>query len=65
MSDARNVALDIARDWITFVDSDDWVSKDYIEFMLNLALTKHVQIVSALYVNTVDSNEPHKNIVKR
>lgn len=31
-SHARNVGIDIAQgQWISFVDSDDWVSKDYID----------------------------------
>lgn len=60
LSDARNVGLDIAQgEWITFVDSDDWVSQDYIEFMLNIALEKKVQIVSAQYVNTIGDKEPY------
>ena len=32
VSSARNVGLDHAQgEWVTFVDSDDWVSKDYLE----------------------------------
>lgn len=37
LSDARNVAIDIANgEYITFVDSDDYVSKDYIEVLYEL-----------------------------
>lgn len=32
VSSARNIGLDLARgEWITFVDSDDYVSKDYLQ----------------------------------
>ena len=35
VSSARNLGLDNARgEWITFVDSDDWISKDYLEEMM-------------------------------
>lgn len=36
LSDARNFALDFVKgEWICFVDSDDWIERDYIE---NLAV---------------------------
>lgn len=40
VSSARNVGLDNARgEWVTFVDSDDWVEKDYLEhFSMNFDL---------------------------
>lgn len=37
LADARNVAIDQATgEWIVFVDSDDFVSKDYIEILYGL-----------------------------
>lgn len=37
VSSARNLGLDNANgEWITFVDSDDWVKKDYLSHMLSL-----------------------------
>lgn len=37
LSDARNVALNvITGDYITYIDSDDYVTKDYVEYLLNL-----------------------------
>ena len=38
VSAARNAGLDVARgEWIGFVDSDDWIEKDYIEVLLSKA----------------------------
>lgn len=37
LSDARNVAIDKATgEWITFVDSDDYVTEDYVDALYNL-----------------------------
>jgi glycosyltransferase involved in cell wall biosynthesis len=39
VSSARNAGLDIAQgEWITFIDSDDWVENKYIEIMYNNAI---------------------------
>ena len=37
LSEARNVGIKNATsEWITFIDSDDYVSSDYIEYLYNL-----------------------------
>ena len=37
LSDARNVAIDVAKgEYITFVDSDDFVTSDYVETLYHL-----------------------------
>lgn len=45
VSNARNVGIEQATgDWICFIDGDDFVMPDYIEYMLNLAVRYEVDI---------------------
>lgn len=45
VSKARNLGLDNAKgEWITFVDSDDWVHEDFIKKRLALALNENADI---------------------
>lgn len=37
LSDARNAALDICKgEYVTFIDSDDYISSDYVEYLYDL-----------------------------
>lgn len=45
LSDARNAGLDICKgEYISFVDSDDWISEKYIDTLLNLATRENADI---------------------
>lgn len=59
LSDARNKGLDIAcGEYITFIDSDDYISNDYIETLYNLSMEYNAQMSICLpcVVNEIDGN---------
>ena len=46
LSDARNAGLDICKgEYISFVDSDDWVDEKYIKILLDIAIKENADIV--------------------
>ena len=50
LSDARNVALDIATgDYIGFVDSDDWININMYEVLINEAKNEDADIVECKF----------------
>ncbi len=63
VSDSRNIALDIVKgDYITFVDSDDYVDNDYIESMLKAAEETESDIaVSGFYFDFTDGTSEELN----
>ncbi|QNU66608.1 glycosyltransferase family 2 protein [Ruminiclostridium herbifermentans] len=51
LSDARNVAIDIITgDYVTFIDSDDFVEADYVEYLVKL-IQKYSADVSICNIN--------------
>jgi glycosyltransferase involved in cell wall biosynthesis len=63
LSDARNVGIDIAEgQYITFIDSDDYIAADYVEYLFEL-LTKYkadISICSKLSFNDGETIEQNK-----
>ena len=57
-SSARNAALDypLSGEYITFVDSDDWIEPDTIQYCLNLIDNYNVDIVQFQMIETNTSN---------
>ena len=48
LSDARNAGLDSCKgEYVSFVDSDDWVDEKYIEILLNLATKENADVAKA------------------
>ena len=57
LSDARNAGLDWAfansdSEWITFIDSDDWVHRQYLEILYRLCADNNVIVSSCGHLRT-------------
>ena len=64
--DARNKALDImSGEWVSFVDSDDFVSKYYIENLYNLVKKYNVKMAITSSFSFSDDSEIKTNIYKK
>lgn len=63
LSDARNVGIEKAQgSYITFVDSDDFIEKNFIKILVNIAINKKVHFVIGNYKKFVkDSRNKDRN----
>lgn len=65
LSEARNAGLDICKgDYISFVDSDDWVDEKYTEVLLNLAIKENADITIGENIQTSGICNKPNNISK-
>ncbi|MFC4710612.1 glycosyltransferase family 2 protein [Enterococcus eurekensis] len=61
LSAARNTGIKIATsEWITFIDSDDYVAEDYIEYLICLALNNDADVSIGTYTYVTKSKEIDK-----
>lgn len=61
LSDARNAGLDICKgEYISFVDSDDWVDEKYIETLLDLAIKENADIAIGEHQKIYENQPPLK-----
>ena len=61
LSDARNTGLDICKgEYISFVDSDDWVDEGYIEKLLSFTQKENADIAIGENIRTKGCSKPAK-----
>lgn len=63
LSEARNRGIDIARgEYLSFVDSDDWIDMRFIEIMYEISIEAECDIVQCNFQNVIDdSSEEDKH----
>lgn len=55
LSDARNVGIKRSKgEYLTFIDSDDWVHETFIEKIINICKAESADLVIAEYLKTAD-----------
>lgn len=73
LSDARNKGIDYAfenssSEWLTFIDSDDWVHKDYLKFLYDANMKNKTKISYCKFLSVTKTesffNEINNNSVK-
>lgn len=61
LSDARNVAIDqAAGEWITFVDSDDYIADEYVDTLYNLVRKYDCEVSVAKHITFYDGEDPKR-----
>lgn len=67
VSHARNVALSKATgEWVTFIDSDDWIEKDYLSTLVYYATNKgDIDVVAANFFFNYEDGTEKKSICSR
>lgn len=62
VSNARNIALDIAKgEYIAFIDDDDYISPAYLEELLRFSSPGCVAISDSIYINDATKQENYDN----
>lgn len=62
VSSARNDGIKTAKgDWVTFVDADDWVEKNYVEYLLKNGVENNSEITLTTYPYKVTDNKKEEN----
>lgn len=69
LSDARNKGIDYAfensnSEWLTFIDSDDWIHKDYLKFLYKACIENNVDISICNFERTECEKITDKNLTQ-
>lgn len=65
LSDARNKGIDVAKgDYLTFIDSDDYVNPEYIRYLLDIAEKNDAEISMCKFQIVYDSDYIQKDQIQ-